>query len=145
MVHQFNGLNAMRLYVQETHVTAKTPGDPGERERIAAVEAGKRSANRGDHSEDRGIWKLEREEREGKRKRLHQQQIQEKDQEKQKDLFDEACGLFPPEHRGFDSEDHMRTTLEKRIRLIGHESTLTVFVLDHIEIPLKKILEEARS
>ncbi|KAG6054267.1 hypothetical protein E4U32_007032 [Claviceps aff. humidiphila group G2b] len=61
--------------------------------------------------------------------------------EKQKELFDEACGLFPPEHRGFDSEDHMLTTLEKRIRRIGHESTLTVFVLDHTEIPLKKILE----
>ncbi|KAG6096770.1 hypothetical protein E4U30_001242 [Claviceps sp. LM220 group G6] len=65
--------------------------------------------------------------------------------EKQKEIFDEACGLFPPEHRDFDSEDHMRTTLEKRIRRIGHESTLTIFVLDHIEIPLKKILEELKA
>ncbi|KAG6039197.1 hypothetical protein E4U19_007112 [Claviceps sp. Clav32 group G5] len=60
-------------------------------------------------------------------------------------IFNEACGLFPPQHRGFDSEDAMRTTLEKRIRRIGHESTLTIFVLDHIEIPLKKILEELKA
>ncbi|KAG6285382.1 hypothetical protein E4U09_007337 [Claviceps aff. purpurea] len=60
-------------------------------------------------------------------------------------IFDEACGLFPPEHRGFDSEETMRSTLEKRVRRIGHESTLTIFVLDHIEIPLKKILEELRA
>ncbi|KAG6211188.1 hypothetical protein E4U50_002409, partial [Claviceps purpurea] len=60
-------------------------------------------------------------------------------------IFDEACGLFPPEHRGFDSEETMRSTLEKRVRRIGHESTLTIFVLDHIEIPLKKILEELKA
>ncbi|KAG6253214.1 hypothetical protein E4U23_007989 [Claviceps purpurea] len=60
-------------------------------------------------------------------------------------IFDEACGLFPHEHRGFDSEETMRSTLEKRVRRIGHESTLTIFVLDHIEIPLKKILEELKA
>ncbi|KAG5951265.1 hypothetical protein E4U58_001214, partial [Claviceps cyperi] len=60
-------------------------------------------------------------------------------------IFDEACDLFPPEHRVFDSEDHMRTTLEQRTRPIGHESTLTIFVLDNIEIPLKKILQKLKE
>ncbi|KAG5987836.1 hypothetical protein E4U52_007188 [Claviceps spartinae] len=59
-------------------------------------------------------------------------------------IFDEACGLFPPDHRGFDSESSMRAMLENRIREIGHESTLSVFVLDHIETPVKKILEELK-
>ncbi|KAG6106684.1 hypothetical protein E4U31_000667 [Claviceps sp. LM219 group G6] len=59
-------------------------------------------------------------------------------------IFDEACGLFPPDHRGFDSESSMRAILENRIREIGHESTLSVFVLDHIETPVKKILEELK-
>ncbi|KAG6062787.1 hypothetical protein E4U33_006457 [Claviceps sp. LM78 group G4] len=65
--------------------------------------------------------------------------------EKQIEIFDEACDLFPPEHRAFDSEDHMRTTLDQRIRAIGHESTMTIFLLDDIGYLLKKILKELKA
>ncbi|KAG6039199.1 hypothetical protein E4U19_007114 [Claviceps sp. Clav32 group G5] len=62
-------------------------------------------------------------------------------------IFDERRSLRSLSSRAsrFRSEDAMRTTLEQRIRRIGHESTLTIFVLDHIEIPLKKILEELKA
>ncbi|KAG6048996.1 hypothetical protein E4U33_000916, partial [Claviceps sp. LM78 group G4] len=60
-------------------------------------------------------------------------------------IFDEACGLFPPEHRVFDSEDYMRRTLEERARPIGHESTMAIFLLDHIEIPINQILTRLKA
>ncbi|KAG6311457.1 hypothetical protein E4U44_004291 [Claviceps purpurea] len=60
-------------------------------------------------------------------------------------IFDEACALFSPEHRVFDSADEMRTTMEGRIRPIGHESTLSIFLLDFIEIPVKKILKRLKA
>ncbi|KAG5931905.1 hypothetical protein E4U60_005685 [Claviceps pazoutovae] len=64
--------------------------------------------------------------------------------EKQKEIFDEACDLFSPEHRAFDSEYKIRATLDQSTRAIGHESTLTTFVLDDIEISLKGILKELK-
>ncbi|KAG6062786.1 hypothetical protein E4U33_006456, partial [Claviceps sp. LM78 group G4] len=60
-------------------------------------------------------------------------------------VFDEACDTFAPEYRVFDSEDQMRRTLDQRNRAIGHESTMTIFLLDHIEIPLKKILARLKE